>query len=104
MANGQWANSTRNLRLPSDWNSRRRPEVFRVYGDICHVCCEPGADEVDHLKPGDDHRIENLRPIHGRNTPQRCHLYKSSSEGGRAKAAKQGHRQRPAEKHPGLRD
>ncbi len=102
MPNGQWADSTRAQRLPADW-PQRRAECFAIWGDLCHLCGEPGADEVDHVNRGDDHSPANLRPVHGRRTPQRCHQYKSSAEGGHAKAAKQGRRQRPPERHPGLR-
>lgn len=103
MPNGQFADSTRSQRLPRNW-AEIRAEVFRIHGHICHVCREDGAYEVDHVKAGDDHSGPNLLPIHGRLSAQRCHVYKSSSEGGQARAAKQGRRQRPAEKHPGLRD
>ncbi len=102
MPNGQWAGSTRKERLPADW-PQLRAECFRIWGDICHLCGQAGADEVDHVDQGDDHSQANLRPVHGRRTLQRCHVHKSSAEGGRAKAAKQGRRQRPAEPHPGLR-
>lgn len=102
MPNGQWASSNRARRLPDDWPARRA-EVFRIFGDVCHWCGEHGADEIDHLIPGDDHRIENLRPIHSQRTAQRCHVYKSSAEGGRAAQACKPKRTRPAEPHPGLR-
>jgi hypothetical protein len=100
MAYNQWSGHDRDL--PSDW-PERRAECFRVYGDICHVCGEPGSTDVDHTGDRDDHRIEVLRPIHGIRTAQRCHVYKSSAEGGRAKADKQGRMKRPQERHPGLR-
>lgn len=103
MPNGQWKGSTRKSRLPANWNTELRPETFAVYGDICHVCGQPGADEVDHVNAGDDHSLANRRPIHGPDTPQRCHVYKSSAEGGKAMRAKQPKRTRPPEPHPGLR-
>lgn len=102
MANNQWKGHNRGADLPSDWE-QRRAECFRVYGDICHVCKEPGATDADHIGDRTDHRIEMLRPIHGIRTVQRCHVYKSSAEGGRAKADKQGRMKRPQERHPGLR-
>jgi hypothetical protein len=102
MPNGQWAGSNRAARLPPDWRDRRA-EVFRIHGDICHMCGQSGADEIDHLVAGDDHRIEALAPIHGRRTVQRCHVRKSSSEGGKAAQARKPKRQRPPEPHPGLR-
>jgi 5-methylcytosine-specific restriction enzyme A len=103
MPNGQWANSDRAERLPPNWRSEIRAEAFRVYGDICHLCGLPGADEVDHVNPGDDHSIENTKPVHGRGTTQNCHQRKSSSEGGRAAQAKKPKRKRLDEPHPGLR-
>lgn len=103
MPNGQWANSQRAARLPPDWRTSIRPEVFNTYGDTCHVCNLPGANEVDHVHAGDDHSLANLRPIHGRGTVQNCHQRKSSSEGGRAAQVNRPKRQRPTEPHPGLR-
>lgn len=103
MPNGQWKGSTRRSRLPSNWYTELVPETFEVYGDTCHVCGEPGSDEVDHLEAGDDHSLANRRPIHGPKTRQRCHVYKSSSEGGRAAQAKKPKRKREPEPHPGLR-
>jgi 5-methylcytosine-specific restriction endonuclease McrA len=103
MPNGQWEGSTRKARLPKNWSTELVPETFAVYGDTCHVCGQPGADEVDHVNPGDDHSLENRRPVHGRRTAQRCHVRKSSSEGGKAAQAKKPKRRRPPEPHPGLR-
>ncbi len=102
MPNGQWAGSTRRFRLPTNWYTELVPETFAVYGDICHVCGSPGADQVDHVIPGDDHSLANRRPVHGPNTPQRCHVYKSSAEGGRAAQARKPRMRRPPEPHPGL--
>lgn len=99
MPNGQWKNSTRAKRLPSNWDSEIRPAAFALYGDICHVCHRHGANQIDHLEPGDDHSLENLRPIHA--FP--CHARKSSAEGGKAAQAKRPKRTRPQEPHPGLR-
>lgn len=91
-----WRNSNRKGRLPANWRSEVRPQVFELYGDRCHWCGEPDADEVDHVVPGDDHRIENLRPIHGWRTRQRCHAKKSAAEGGAARPRLN----RPEEPHP----
>ncbi|TDC02109.1 HNH endonuclease [Micromonospora fluostatini] len=90
--------STRRARLPEDWPARREA-VFRRDGDTCHVCLLPGADEVDHVVPGDDHRLENLAPIHSWRTPQRCHALKTSAEGNAARPRLY----RTPERHPGLR-
>lgn len=102
MPNGQWVGHDRNARLPDDWPERREA-VFARDGEVCHVCGQHGADQIDHVIPGDDHSLENLAPIHGSRVPPRCHLYKSSAEGGRAFQAQRPRRERPAERHPGLR-
>ncbi|MEU1761283.1 hypothetical protein [Micromonospora sp. NPDC005652] len=89
--------SSRRDELPADWDERRAA-VFARDGDICHVCFLPGANQVDHLVPGNDHRLENLAPIHGWDTPQRCHAFKTSREGNAAKPPLR----RPPERHPGI--
>lgn len=51
---------------------------------ICHVCKEPGADEVDHVIPLCDNgpdTFDNRRPIHA--TP--CHQAKTATEAARAR-------------------
>lgn len=97
MPNGQWRGSTRRTRLPPNWRTEIRPAVFDTYGTQCHKCGNDATD-VDHLQPGDDHSIANLRPIC---TP--CHAAKSSREGGQAAQAARPKRTRPAEPHPGMR-
>jgi 5-methylcytosine-specific restriction protein A len=92
-----WATSPRKSRLPANWPQLRRYVLARD-GRICYVCRQPGADQVDHLVAGDDHREENLRAIHA----WPCHARKSSSEGGTAAASVRPKTQRPAERHPGL--
>lgn len=92
-----WDGSTRAKRLPPGWKRTVRRILKRDHG-ICHVCGKPGADQVDHVNAGDDHSDANLAAIHY--VP--CHRDKSSSEGGRAAAAKRGSRFRPRERHPGL--
>lgn len=93
-----WQGSDRKLRLPPNWYTEIRPAVFARYGRTCYWCGEPGADDVDHLRAGDDHSIANLRPIHSWRTPQRCHSIKSSAEGVAARRT-----DRPPETHPSLR-
>lgn len=87
-----WATSTRRLRLPRDW-PKIRAYVLDRDAYVCHACRQPGADQVDHVVAGDDHREENLAAIHSW-----CHLRKSSAEGNAAKPKTK----RPAERHPGL--
>jgi hypothetical protein len=55
---------------------------------------------VDHIRPGDDHSLSNLRSLCSYH-----HRIKSSQEGAAAKAAKQramNKRFRRDEQHPGL--
>lgn len=93
-----WRNSTRRARLPANWDSELRPAVFARDGTICHWCGQPGADEIDHIIPGDDHSLDNLGPIHGWRTQQRCHVHKSAAEG----AVRRPRLNRPEERHPAL--
>lgn len=94
-----WDHSDRNARLPADWSTRIVPAVMRLHGRRCHLCGQSGADAVDHIRPGDDHRLENLAPIHQDVAPY-CHRYKSSREGVDARTALRQARTRPAEPHP----
>ncbi len=94
-----WEGSDRRARLPANWASVVRPLVFATYGDVCHVCGRSGSDDVDHLVNGDDHSLENLRPIHY----DPCHKQKSSLEGNAANAARRARGKYPRERHPGLR-
>lgn len=75
----------RRERLPSDWATRCRIVMARDHG-ICHLCGQPGADSIDHVKAGDDHSLENLAPAH-LNVEPNCHRYKSSAEGHAARRA-----------------
>ena len=90
-----WEGSTRAARLPPDW-PQRRAHVLARDRCICHICHQPGADEVDHIERGDDHSYSNLAAIH--DWP--CHRRKTAAE---ANAIRHRHtRQRPAEPHPGF--
>src|SRR5690242_14013439 len=81
-----WTTSNRRSRLPKDWPVRVRTVLGRD-GHRCQVrlhdkvICGKPANEVDHIIPGDDHKLSNLRAI--------CsfhHSRKSSAEGHRAYA------------------
>lgn len=101
MPSGGWSGnsrSTRLQRLPPGWYRRIRPLVFDRYGDICHICRLPGADQVDHVVQGDDHSLENLRPIHR----HPCHERKSAQEGVAGRIRRQADLKQPPEAHPGL--
>lgn len=99
MPSGRWTDSNRLSRLPPNWKRVVRPAVFAAYGTTCHWCRRPGADSVDHLRPGDDHSLENLRPIH----QHPCHAQKSAQEGVEARTTRRESIKRPKERHPGLR-
>jgi 5-methylcytosine-specific restriction endonuclease McrA len=62
----------------SAWQKLRR-DTLRTHRGICHVCGNPGADQVDHLVPlylGGTHEPTNLRPVHARP----CHLQRSQQQ------------------------
>lgn len=99
MPSGGWHSSARESRLPPGWKWRVKPEVFALYGDVCHLCGLPGADTVDHVVPGNDHSLGNLRPAHD----HPCHRRKSAQEGVDARRRARDQLHRPAEPHPGLR-
>ncbi len=102
-----WEGSDRKERLPADWAELRR-RVLRRDGYQCTAirddgeglrCPEPATD-VDHIRPGDDHRMSNLRSLCGWH-----HRRKSSGEGGRARALARRRYERQfsrVEPHPGL--
>jgi 5-methylcytosine-specific restriction endonuclease McrA len=95
-----WQTSDRKSRLPSDW-STRRVRVLRRDGYRCQARdstgqkCEAPANQCDHVKPGDDHSLDNLQALcswhHGR---------KSSAEGAAARRPAVSRYRRP-EAHPG---
>jgi len=83
--------------LPSGWNIVRR-RVLRG-SDVCQICGQPGADEVDHIVPrfrGGSDEPSNLRPVH-----RACHASKSSLEGHARRRELRRLRCRPVVKHPG---
>ena len=95
-----WETSDRKSRLPSDW-LKRRSEVFKIHGRRCYIFedgrqCTNEAEDIDHVIPGDDDSLENLRPI-----CRRCHRAKSSSEGWQALNKKKKEARERAEKRFG---
>lgn len=94
-----WASSRRRYRLPANWAEIRRP-VLEEAGWICEVrmegVCVGRANEVDHIRRGDDHSRGNLRAI-----CHKCHAKKSSAEGNARKRELRALRNRPEQRHPG---
>lgn len=103
-----WHTSDRRDRLPPDWERIRqqagRHDAWKCQwvifdGGRRRRCLEPG-NEVDHIRPGDDHSLRNLRVL--------CnfhHKRKSAKEGAAAAAKKRkeiSQRFRRTEEHPGL--
>lgn len=94
-----WENSSRRRRLPGDWPTRRA-KVLQRDGYRCKVSvngkrCNRPANEVDHIRRGDNHALSNLRAICNEH-----HRAKSSQEGNEAKRLKRERYLRPAELHP----
>jgi 5-methylcytosine-specific restriction protein A len=68
-----WAGSKRRSRLPPDWERRRRSVLAR--DEICTICRDALATEVDHINPGDDHSLINLQGV-----CKPCHTDKTQAE------------------------
>lgn len=68
---------SRKDRLPPDWNTRRKIVLTRD-NYTCYLCGSnsPIADTVDHVIAGDDHSLDNLKPVHDINPPH-CHREKT---------------------------
>lgn len=108
----EWAGSDRRARLPANWDSLRLL-VFARDGWRCRFEFRPGQRcpvrdpsktgaglECDHVRPGDDHSMANLRSL-----CKRHHQMKSSSEGAAGRARKRAEADskfRRTEAHPGL--
>ena len=97
-----WATSDRKERLPPNWKSLRAAVMERC-GGRCEVLkkdgsrCRDKAKDVDHVLPGDDHSLANLRGI--------CewhHRRKSALEGVDARRALNAILYRKPETHPGI--
>lgn len=99
-----WQGSTRRARLPKNWPVIRRRVLRRDRG-VCQArfsdgrLCGAEAADVDHIRPGDDHSMDNLRALCGW-----CHARKSAQEGGRAAALTRVRTERPRQTHPALED
>lgn len=93
-----WEGSTRRSRLPANWNTELRPQVLtrdrhrcqwrdRPDGEVCGRL----ANQVDHIQPGDDHRLRNLQAL-----CEPHHRTKTAREGNAARTPLH----RPPERHP----
>ncbi len=92
-----WTTSTRRARLPAGWSATTVPRILARDNWTCYLCGQPGADSVDHVKPGDDHRDANLAAVHDKP----CHRRKTATEGHAAHRAQLASRRHPGEVHPG---
>ena len=98
-----WAGSNRRERLPRDWRRRRAAVLARDGHQCCHIRSDTGercteqATDVDHIRPGDDHSLDNLQSL--------CawhHAKKTASEAADARARRPRlSRKRPPGEHPG---
>lgn len=99
-----WSGSDRRHQLPANWGSLRR-QVLARDGHRCTARstagdrCTETATDVDHIRRGQDHSLDNLRAL--------CswhHSRKSAAEGAAAAAARRrriANRWRRSEPHPG---
>lgn len=111
-----WTTSNRKQQLPSNWQTLRvfvlerdkyqcqhldanTVDIDPVTGKQTGEICGRKANQVDHKVPGPDHTTENLQAL-----CEYHHNKKSSSEGGKAKAAKEAAlRESQKPKHPGYK-
>lgn len=90
-----WSTSDRRDRLPANWPHLVKQVKIRAHGrceDPCHAeQCDGRAAEVDHIRQGDDHSLDNLQAL-----STACHARKTRLDNGyRAAVAA------PVEQHPG---
>lgn len=99
----RWQNSTRRSRLPENWRDIRitvlnRDQYACQWRMTAGGICGQYTTDVDHITPGDDHRLSNLQAL--------CswhHARKSAQEGHEAQAAKKKARlDAEAAAHPGM--
>lgn len=98
-----WSTSNRASRLPPNWRSQVVPRILRRDSYRCQLRyegkCQTHASEVDHIRPGDDHRDVNLQAA-----CKRCHGVKSAREGRQTQLRRRALRKRTAERHPNRND
>jgi len=99
-----WEGSDRKSRLPDDWPARRERVMKRdrrrcqqedpdseIVNDRGQRICGVIGNQVDHVIPGDDHRLDNLQVL-----CEPHHRTKSAREGGNSFTPLR----RPPETHP----
>lgn len=93
-----WEGSQRREQLPHNWRKLRMVVAqragWRCQNYVEGSRCERQGSHCDHIRPGNDHGLDNLRWL----CPP-CHLRKSGQEG----AAGRPPLRRAPETHPGLR-
>ena len=97
---GKWKDSNRVNQLPKNWKLIRIAVMRRDNYTCQEGNCRNLATDVDHIKPGNDHSMSNLRAICSEH-----HRKKSSSEGYAAMNKKRkdiDQRFRRTETHPSL--
>ena len=99
-------NTTRRERLPSNWSTIRRQVLERDGNRCCWITlnldgrpvrCTSPATDVDHIRRGDDHSLDNLQSLCNHH-----HLVKTQGESVAAKKEIQQRFRRKPEEHPGL--
>lgn len=103
-----WETSDRRERLPGNWEALKRAVKKRAYAtsrlgiEQCEkrlpsgARCPRAGTDVDHIIPGDDHALKNLRLLCAHH-----HGKKSAQEGFDARMAVKKSKYRPSEDHPG---
>ena len=92
--------STRRARLPASWPELRAKTKARAKGrceaTIHDPKCNGIGTDCDHVRPGDDHALENLQWL-----SRACHDAKTKTENAQANTDRAALRRRPQEPHPG---
>ncbi|MDG4751700.1 HNH endonuclease signature motif containing protein [Micromonospora sp. WMMD718] len=95
-----WEGSDRRERLPRNWATIRRRILHRD-GYRCRQVfstgerCGAPANQVDHIRRGDDHHPDNLQAL-----CTYCHGQKTAAEAAAARRSRPTQRREP-ERHPG---
>lgn len=97
-----WYTSDRRSRLPRDWD-RIRTRVLSRAAYQCQAIehdprCDGRATDVDHIRPGDNHSLDNLQALSAV-----CHRAKTAHETNVRNRVRARMRLHPAEPHPGSR-